>query len=187
MAIWQFQCNIVSTRLNFDRLSRDEMISWKGVPQPPHNLKFLEPEDSWSKDIIQYGKSDETCIEFIYIDNILDEISCRLDLRSLTKNNLSFFNMSFMPICSASVPGSLPFFTPLASAQSFDILASSSIISLYISVALSMFNSSTTLFHAPQSFPNFQKHSKTPVLLFLKAYDISPAPEIENLHEFLFF
>lgn len=56
MAIWQFQCNIVSTRLNFDRLSRDEMISWKGVPQPPHNLKFLEPEDSWSKDIIQYGK-----------------------------------------------------------------------------------------------------------------------------------
>lgn len=88
MAIWQFQCNIVSTRLNFDRLSRDEMISWKGVPQPPHNLKFLEPEDSWSKDIIQYGKSDETCIEFIYIDNILDEISCRLDLRSLTKNNL---------------------------------------------------------------------------------------------------
>ena len=49
MAIWQFQCNIVSTRLNFDRLSR---------------------------------------IEFIYIDNILDEISCRLDLRSLTKNNL---------------------------------------------------------------------------------------------------
>ena len=88
MAIWQFQCNIVSTRLNFDRLSRDEMISCKGVPQPPHNLKFLEPEDSWSKDIIQYGKSDETCIEFIYIDNILDEISCRLDLRSLTKNNL---------------------------------------------------------------------------------------------------
>lgn len=33
-------------------------------------------------------KSDETCIEFIYIDNILDEISCRLDLRSLTKTNL---------------------------------------------------------------------------------------------------
>ncbi|MFR5953427.1 MAG: hypothetical protein ACLUGQ_07035 [Coprococcus sp.] len=53
MAIWQFQCNIVSTRLNFDRLSRDEMISWKGVPQPPHNLKFAKKnkkmEDSWSK------------------------------------------------------------------------------------------------------------------------------------------
>ena len=88
MAIWRFQCNIIPARLNFDRLSHDEMISWKGIPQPPHNLKFLEQEDSWSKDIIQYGKSDETCIEFIYIDNILDEISCRLDLRSLTKTNL---------------------------------------------------------------------------------------------------
>lgn len=83
MAIWQFQCNIIPKRLNFDRLSHDEMISWKGVPQPSHDLKFLEQEDSWSKDIIQYGKSDETCIEFIYIDNILDEISCRLDLRSV--------------------------------------------------------------------------------------------------------
>ncbi len=88
MAIWQFQCNIIPTRLNIDSLSRDEMISWKGISQQPNELKFLEQEESWSKDIIQYGKSDETCIEFIYIDNILDEISCRLDLRSLTKNNL---------------------------------------------------------------------------------------------------
>ena len=53
MAIWQFQCNIIPARLNFDRLSHDEMISWKGIPLPPHNLKFLEQEDSWSKDIIQ--------------------------------------------------------------------------------------------------------------------------------------
>lgn len=88
MAIWQFQCNIIPTRVNIDRLSRDEMISWKGVFQPPHELKFLEQEKSWSKDIIQYGKSDETCIEFMYSDNMLDEISCRLDLRSLTKTNL---------------------------------------------------------------------------------------------------
>ena len=74
MAIWQFQCNIIPTRINIDRLSRDEMISWKGVSQPPHELKFLEQEKSWSRDIIQYGKSDETCIEFMYSDNMLDEI-----------------------------------------------------------------------------------------------------------------
>lgn len=88
MAIWQFQCNIIPARLNVDGVSRDEMISWKGVSKPPHELKFLKQEESWSKDIIQYGKSDETCIEFMYIDNILDEVSCRLDLRSLTKTNL---------------------------------------------------------------------------------------------------
>lgn len=88
MAIWQFQCNIIPTRVNIDRLSRDEVISWKGVSQPSHEIKFLEQEKSWSKDIIQYGKLDETCIEFIYIDNMLDEIQCRLDLRSLTKIKL---------------------------------------------------------------------------------------------------
>ena len=87
MAIWQFQCNIIPARMNIDGLSRDELISWKGVPQPLHKIKFLEEEKSWSKDIIQYGKLDETCIEFMYVDNILDEISCRLDLRSLTKTN----------------------------------------------------------------------------------------------------
>jgi len=89
MAIWQFQCNIIPTRVNIDRLNRDEVVSWKGVSQPSHEIKFLEQEKSWSKDIIQYGKLDETCIEFIYIDNMLDEIDCRLDLRSLTKTKLN--------------------------------------------------------------------------------------------------
>jgi len=88
MAIWQFQCNIIPQRLNIDRLSRDEMISWKGISQSLHEIKFLELEKSWSKDIIQYGKLDETCIEFLYVDNILDEISCRLDLRNLTRETL---------------------------------------------------------------------------------------------------
>ncbi len=88
MAIWQFQCNIIPARVNFDSLSRDKMVSWKGETQPCHVVTFLEQEKSWSKDIIQYGKSDETCIEFIYIDNILEEIDCRLDLRRFTKTEL---------------------------------------------------------------------------------------------------
>lgn len=85
MAIWQFQCNIIPMRVNSDGLSRDEVISWKGVSQPSHEIKFIKREQSWSEDIIQYGKSDETCIEFIYNNNMLDEINCRLDLRRLTK------------------------------------------------------------------------------------------------------
>ena len=88
MAIWQFQCNIIPARVNIDRLSRNEIISWKGETQPSHVVPFLEQEKSWSKDIIQYGKSGETCIEFIYIDNMLDEIDCRLDLRKFTKTKL---------------------------------------------------------------------------------------------------
>ena len=32
---------------------------------------------------------DETCIEYIYIENKLEEIACKLDLRSLTKEKLN--------------------------------------------------------------------------------------------------
>ena len=32
MAIWQFQCNIIPIREHMDRLSRDEMITWKDIP-----------------------------------------------------------------------------------------------------------------------------------------------------------
>lgn len=87
MAIWQFQCNIIPSRYSNDKLSRDEIISWKGISQPSHDIEFLEREKSWSNDIIQYGKTEETCIEFIYVDDTLEEIGCQLDLRSLTKQN----------------------------------------------------------------------------------------------------
>lgn len=88
MAVWQFQCNIIPLRENIDKLSRDEMITWKEISQPVINIDFLEREKSWSTDIVQYGKADETCIEFYYDKDKLEEIDCRLDLRTLTKHNL---------------------------------------------------------------------------------------------------
>lgn len=86
MAVWQFQCYIIPMRENFEGLNYDEIITWKDVPQPAIDIDFLENEKSWSTDIILYGKMDETCIEFYYDINELDEIFCRLDLRSLTKD-----------------------------------------------------------------------------------------------------
>lgn len=88
MAVWQFQCNIVPLRKNNDMLSHNEMISWHDVSQPISEIDFLEREESWSIDIVQYGNIDETCIEFIYKKNKLEEINCRMDLRTLTKYNL---------------------------------------------------------------------------------------------------
>lgn len=88
MAIWQFQCNIIPSRENIDKLSCDEIISWEGLPCPMIDINFLERETSWSTNIIQYGKIDETCIEFIYQEEKLMEICCRLDLRTLSKNDL---------------------------------------------------------------------------------------------------
>jgi len=88
MAVWQFQCNIIPLRENMDKLSRDEIVTWKDIAQPAINIDFLERERGWSTDIVQYGKTDETCIEFYYDEDKLEEIDCRLDLRTLTKNNL---------------------------------------------------------------------------------------------------
>ena len=88
MAIWQFQCNIAPKRENVAQLSLEEKVSWKGMESPSCELAFLAKEKSWSKDILQFGKTDETCIQFIYIENTLERINCRLDLRSLTKDNL---------------------------------------------------------------------------------------------------
>ena len=107
MAIWQFQCNIIPVRVNIDRLSRNEIISWKGETQPSHEVTFLEQEKSWSKDIIQYGKSGETCIEFIYIDNMLDEIDCRLDLRKFTKTKLILLVEYVQEICAMFFAGDM--------------------------------------------------------------------------------
>ena len=85
MAIWQFECNIVPS---INGVNCNDTISWKDVEQPLIEISFLERENSWSQNIIQYGKVDETCIEFIFDNDILEEILCRLDLRSLTKNTL---------------------------------------------------------------------------------------------------
>lgn len=89
MAVWQFYCNIISQAKTNNTLDYDEMKSWKDVPQPKYNIHFLQLEKSWSQDIVQYGNIDETCIEFIYDEDKLEEIRCRLDLRSLTKYTLS--------------------------------------------------------------------------------------------------
>lgn len=89
MAAWQFYCNIISSAKSIDVLRYDEMISWNGIPQPKGNIDFLECKKSWAKNVVQYGNIDETCIEFIYEENSLDEIRCRLDLRTLTKHMLA--------------------------------------------------------------------------------------------------
>ena len=85
MAIWQFYCNIVSVAKSIDKLSHDEMISWRDILQPRLEIDFLQREESWTKNIIQYGNIDETCILFIYHEDNLDEIQCRIDLRTISK------------------------------------------------------------------------------------------------------
>lgn len=86
MALWQFHCYIIPREnKNLNEKSCDEdILSWKKHIIPTARIDFLEKQTGWTEDIVQYGKDDETCIQFLYEEGLLEEISCRLDLRSLS-------------------------------------------------------------------------------------------------------
>lgn len=86
MALWQFHCYIIPREnRNLNEKSCDEdILSWKKHTIPTARVDFLEKQTGWTEDIVQYGKDDETCIQFLYEEGLLEEISCRLDLRSLS-------------------------------------------------------------------------------------------------------
>lgn len=85
MAIWQTYFSLNNDQRQI--ILHDEQL--KSVTE----LSLLFPEKtSWSKNIRQFGDLDSTCIEFIY-ENIelskgICEISVRLDLRSITTEEL---------------------------------------------------------------------------------------------------
>lgn len=90
MALWQFDFYIVPRErfVIVEDLGNEDILSWKHDDITSIDIDFLEKETSWTKDIVQYGKADETCIQFLYEDEILEEIRCRFDLRSLSKKML---------------------------------------------------------------------------------------------------
>lgn len=90
MAIWQFDCYIIPKRnvVVNTKLDYESILSWGKTNTSIEKIDFLEKQKSWSNKISQYGKEDETCIEFFYENGILKEIYCRLDLRSLSKEML---------------------------------------------------------------------------------------------------
>ena len=90
MALWQFDFYIVPRErcVIVEDLGNEDILSWKQDDISSIEIDFLEKEKSWTKDIVQYGKADETCIQFLYEDKIFEEISCRFDLRSLSKKML---------------------------------------------------------------------------------------------------
>ena len=90
MAIWQFDCYIIPKK-NVDtniHLDSEDILSWGRQGICVEKVDFLEKQTSWTTDIVQYGKDDETCIQFLYEDGLVEEVSCRLDLRSLSKEML---------------------------------------------------------------------------------------------------
>jgi hypothetical protein len=72
MAVWQFDFFVVKsdkaqTYKKIYSEEFDDLISWKGFEINENSLQdisqVLLTVESWSKDILQLGKTDETCLE----------------------------------------------------------------------------------------------------------------------------
>lgn len=82
MAIWQVPFELVK-RNGFIEFTNDIFI---------HSLKVLEKtlpqETSWCKDYKQYGNIASTVLEFDFSQVVVESISLRVDLRSITKKQI---------------------------------------------------------------------------------------------------
>jgi len=92
MALWQTPFFIVKKSSKILEKEED-ILEWRESQLNRESLlkisKVLHPEISWSHEIIQYGKTDETCLEISYDGNILSDIHCRIDVRNINKETLN--------------------------------------------------------------------------------------------------
>jgi hypothetical protein len=92
MALWQFDYMVVSSKNLNKNIETEEMLSWLDIELPSNIKEILQSilpyKEGWSKDILQYGESDGTCISLLCEQGKIDEISMRLDLRNLKEGQL---------------------------------------------------------------------------------------------------
>jgi hypothetical protein len=94
MATWQFDIlfvpNEASTTLpSVEKDGSFDDSSWWVGRQPSQDLNKLFGEvlpltQSWSTDLVQFGKEDETCIQVLRETDEVSSIEARIDLRSVT-------------------------------------------------------------------------------------------------------
>lgn len=102
MAIWQHKIFIVPSEEIESYFGKNTIITmydfenidwWKYKKINVQDFlifnNVLEEKKSWTKDIIQYGHLDSTCLEIIIENSKVVEVSTRIDLR---KDNQLFFN-----------------------------------------------------------------------------------------------
>lgn len=92
MALWQLEFSVIpKEKIIEDTNIKEINISdlWNGYKIKESSInkveEVLKRNKSWSEDIVQLGDVSETVIEIVYENEIIDEITCRLDLRNITK------------------------------------------------------------------------------------------------------
>lgn len=88
MAIWQFSFNIVPNGRNLENSNEKGILSWTDKQIRINTNLLLSEKKSWCEDIKLFGDEESTCIEFFIENENVKEISCRLDLRNLRRNQL---------------------------------------------------------------------------------------------------
>lgn len=94
MAIWQYQIYIVpeeevdsyfknENSISYDDLSEIKWWKYRQLKIDSFNtfIKLLPRKDSWSREIILFGDESSNCIEVLLEENLIIEISIRVDLR----------------------------------------------------------------------------------------------------------
>ena len=92
MALWQLEFSVIpKEKITEDTNIEEINISdlWNGYKIEESSInkveEVLKRNKSWSEDIVQLGDVSETVIEIVYENEIIDEITCRVDLRNITK------------------------------------------------------------------------------------------------------
>lgn len=95
MALWQVEFMILpKDKLHCDTDIENIDISnlWSGYGIKKDSIgeveKVLKRTKSWSEDIVQLGEISETVIEIFYVEGMIEEVTCRLDLRNINTNIL---------------------------------------------------------------------------------------------------
>lgn len=100
MALWQFDFNLIPEEkvtgiINDFAVNEDsfeDLISWKKYTLSESSIKelsqVLNPTKSWSDSIKQFGSIEGTCIKLLFEENILNEVSVRLNLKENTIEDL---------------------------------------------------------------------------------------------------
>lgn len=85
MALWQIEFYAIDKDKDIE-CDFDDVVLWKrDISRTAENISFLPKDIGLSDSIIQFGRSDESCIEILKDENDkIQEISIRLDLRTIS-------------------------------------------------------------------------------------------------------
>lgn len=128
MALWQVELMIIPKERIIENTNVEEINIadlWNGNKIKENSInqveQVLKRNKSWSEDIVQLGDTSETVIEIVYDNDMIEEITCRLDLRNITKKIVETI-LNFIDINNLAVIVNNKIYTNLTKGLIIDIV-----------------------------------------------------------------